>query len=71
MDIRKGSIAICSLRCVGLVTQDSPKVVTYANGDQGVAYVGIHLTDKVAPVGSPWSSRNPKVVGHIEDYQHG
>lgn len=32
---------------------------------RGLAYVGIHLTDKIAPIGSPWSSRIPHVVGEI------
>jgi hypothetical protein len=30
-----------------------------------MAYVGIHLTDKVAPVGSPWSSRTPRIVDDL------
>lgn len=33
----------------------------------GIAYVGIHLTDKIAPIGSPWSSRTPKVICKLED----
>jgi hypothetical protein len=67
-NIRKGSLAICSLGCLGLITEDSPREVVYKDGNKGVAWVGIHLTDKIAPIGSPWSSRNPKIVGHIEEF---
>lgn len=61
-EIRKGTIAICSLGCIGLITKDEPQEVKYSDGNKGVAYVGIHLTDKVSPIGSPWSSRSPKVL---------
>jgi hypothetical protein len=66
---RKGSLAICGLGCLGLVTEDKPKEVKYPDGNKGMAYVGIHLTDKLAPVGSPWSSRNPRVLCHVDDLQ--
>ena len=29
-----------------------------------MAWTGIHLTSMIAPVGSPWSSRNPIVIHH-------
>lgn len=29
------------------------------------AYVGIHLTDKIAKIGSRWCSRNPMIVGKL------
>lgn len=68
MNIKKGTLAICGIGCLGLITEDEPKEITYPDGNKGTAYVGIHLTDKVSKVGSPWSSRNPKVVGHINDF---
>lgn len=34
--------------------------------ETGVAYVGVHLTDAIAPMGSPWSSRNPIIVGELQ-----
>lgn len=62
MEIKKGTIAICGSGCLGLITEDEPRVVTYENGNKGIAYVGIHLTDNVAPIGSPWSSKDPKPI---------
>jgi hypothetical protein len=67
--IRKGSLAICSMGTLGLITEEGTKLVFYPDKSDGYAYVGIHLTDKIAPVGSPWSSRNPRIVGHVEDYR--
>lgn len=64
---RKGSLAFCGLNALGLITEDEPKEVSYPDGNKGYAYVGIHLTDKIAPIGSPWTSRHPKTVGHIDD----
>ena len=64
---RKGSLAICGIDCLGLITMDEPKTVVYDDGNSGSAYVGIHLTDKISEIGSPWSSRNPIVVGHVDD----
>ncbi len=64
---RKGTIAVCSLGCLGLITESRPKEVEYVDGNKGFAWVGIHLTDKVSPVGSPWSSRTPFVVGHTDE----
>lgn len=63
----KNRIAMCSLGTLGLITHDDPQEVTYGDGHKGFAYVGIHLTDKVAPVGSPWSSRSPKLCGMLLD----
>ena len=77
-EIKKGAIAICSLGRVGLITSEKPIKVTYNDGNKGVSWVGIQLTDgevrgvggdkgKVIKqkVGDPWMSRNPKVIGHI------
>lgn len=67
---RKGAIAICSLGSIGLITSDEPQEVTYADGNKAVAWTGIHLTDKIAPIGSPWSSREPRVwfyIGYAHD----
>jgi hypothetical protein len=52
--------------CMGAISgADAPEM---CKCETGVAYVGIHLTSLLAPVGSPWSSRTPVVVG---DLQHG
>ena len=64
---RRGSLALCGLGCLGIITHDKPKKVTYKDGNEGVAYTGIHVTDQVTKPGSPWSSRNPKVIGRVSD----
>lgn len=73
----KGKLAFCSLGCLGLITEDKQKRVIYKVCDNcrdgrgyctcetGMAYVGIHLTDKIVPIGSPWSSRTPRIIGQI------
>ena len=66
--IRKGTLAVCGIGCLGLITEDNPKEITYSDGNKSTAWVGIHLTDKICPIGEKWSSRNPTVVGHTDDY---
>lgn len=65
--IKRGDLAYCGLNSLGMITEEEPKEVVYPDGNKGMAYVGVHPTDKFAPIGSPWSSRNPVVVGHIND----
>lgn len=67
--VRRGDIAICGSGSLGLVLSDKLQKITYPNGTQGDAYVGIHLTDKLSTIGSDWSSRNPIKVGHIENVE--
>jgi hypothetical protein len=67
--VRKGTLAVCGIGCLGLITKDEPQEITYSDGNKSVAWVGIHLTDKVCPIGGKWSSRNPIVVGHVDDYK--
>lgn len=84
---RKGSLAYCSMNKLGLITSDGPVEVEYSDGNKGMAWVGIQLTDADEEthreyakrfnnsddnhpanfVGGPWSSRTPRVVGHIDD----
>ena len=77
MTPRKGSIAFCTRGYLGLITEDAPKEITYPDGNKGLAWVGIQLTDKKSfspdwkgpvGIGTPWSSRTPVVVGHVDDY---
>ena len=65
--MQRGTLALCSRNSLGLITEPEPKEVTYPDGTKGTAYVGIHLTDKIAPIGSPWSSRNPRVLGTLQE----
>ena len=66
-DFKSGVIAICSRGSLGLITKDEPQPVTYPDGTKGEAWVGIHLTSKISPAGSGWSSRTPKYVGTLEE----
>jgi len=66
---RRGSLVLCGLGHLGVITDDEQQKVTYADGNEGTAYVGIHVvsyydptTDHYIKAGDPWSSRNPKVL---------
>lgn len=59
MKPKKGAVALCSLGSLGLITENEPQEVVYPDG---MAWVGVHLTDKIAPIGSKWSSRNPIII---------
>lgn len=70
---RRGDIAICSAGYRGLILQDDPKEITYADGNKATAYIGVHLDERtradgsrIVKPGDPWSSRSPNVVGHVE-----
>ena len=65
----KGDIAVCSLGCLGLVMEDGPQEIIYQDGNRGIAYTGIHITNKIVPVGSEWTSRSPIVVGHVDNIE--
>lgn len=64
---RKGAIAVCGIGALGLITADAAVEITYPDKTTGLAWTGIHLTNRRAPLGSAWSSRNPIVLGYIED----
>ena len=84
MGPRKGAIAFCSIGKLGLITSDGPVSVTYPDGNTGLAWTGIQLTDSdggngppvgattwtpwPSKVGDPWSSRSPRVVAYIDDF---
>lgn len=65
--IERGTLALCGLGTLGLITSDSPEMIKYPDGNEGMAWLGIHLTDAIAPVGSPWSSRDPVEIIHVSD----
>ena len=67
-DCRFGAVAYCGIESLGLITSYAPKEVTYPDGNKGMAWTGIHLTDKVTKVGAPWCSKNPRVVGSMKEY---
>lgn len=70
MEPKAGAIAFCSHGWLGLITSETPELVHYPDGNTGEAWTGIHLTEGKFPVGYPWSARNPKVVGYIEDFKN-
>jgi hypothetical protein len=53
---------------LGLITSYTPEEVTYRDGNKGMAWTGIHLTNKVGKLGAPWSSKSPRVVGRMKEY---
>ena len=61
----KGYIALCGINHLGIITEDEPQKVNYPDGNSGTAYIGIHLSGN--DIGSPWSSRYPKIVCHVDD----
>lgn len=82
MEPCKGAIAFCSLGKLGLITSEEPIEVIYGDGNKGISWVGIQLTDGVVSgikndagktfpikVGDKWTSKNPIVVGHVSDYE--
>lgn len=64
---RRGSLAICSRGYLGVITSDEPGHILYPDGNQGYAYRGIHLS--VEMLGQQWSSRNPVIVGHVDQFK--
>ena len=64
-----GAIAFCSIGRLGLITADTKRKVTYPDKTEGWAWVGIHLTNGPNHhIGDPWSARNPRIVGHVDDF---
>ena len=47
-----------------MITDDDKRTVWYHDGNTSEAYVGVHLT---APVGMRWSSRDPMVLGYVDE----
>lgn len=68
MEPGKGAFAFCSQGLLGYITDDEKREVTYEDGIKGMAFVGVHLTGDEKTIGSPWCSRTPRVVGHVDDY---
>ncbi len=66
MEPKRGALAVCGIGTLGLITRDGMHPVEYSDGSQGVAYTGIHLTDKVCPQFSLWSSKHPIVLGYLQ-----
>lgn len=74
---RQYAVAYCGVGALGLILSEGPVEVEYPDGTKGTAWTGIQLRHdklkmydgkivKVVP-GTPWSARNPKVVGYLED----
>ena len=59
---RKHALAYCSKGHLGVITSEGPESVEYPDGTKGMAWTGYHLPD-----GRPWSSRNPRVVGYLDN----
>lgn len=66
---KAGAFALCSKGSLGLITSKQPEKVSYADKTVGFAWTGIHLTDRIAPLGSPWSSRSPIILAYLSDVE--
>lgn len=53
--VQVGDIAICGEGSLGLVTNVAEDNICY----------GIHLTDVISKIGSPWQSQQPTVVSNF------
>ena len=65
---KRGDIAFCGANSLGLITSDHMVEVVYPDGNNCMAWTGVHLTNRLSKIGCPWSSKNPQVVGRIEDF---
>lgn len=54
---------MCGAGTLGLVTMAEKQDVTYPDGKKAVAWVGVKINSANGDVLSPWSSRNPAVLG--------
>lgn len=57
---KRGAIARCGAGFIGIITSDQPIKVEYQDGNNGLAWVGIHLQPEL--LGANWSSRSPTVL---------
>lgn len=67
---KPGAIAVCGIGTVGVITSEGPVPVKYLDGNEGIAWTGIHLgygedglTRKVSvKPGDLWSSQRPRII---------
>lgn len=62
-----GDIALCGAGHVGVILHSEPQLVTYADGNQATAWIGVHVG--FGTVGKPWSSRNPCIIGRVGEME--
>ena len=78
LEPRAGAIALCGRGFLGLITSQRPVSVTYRDGTEAPTWGGFHLQHqqlssaagvvyRTVEVGDSWSSRNPVVLGYLED----
>ena len=60
----KDHLALCSLGHLGLVTCAAPQRVCYVDGNEATAWTGVKGD------GRPWSSRRPRILGHVEGWRN-
>lgn len=58
----KNALAICAQGRLGLILSDEPKEISYADGNTGTVWTGIHVIG-----GKPWSSKKPKIIQYLSD----
>jgi hypothetical protein len=73
-------LAQCNQGVLGLITSPKPEMVSYIDGNKGVAWTGTTLENKTLPntqqkgcsgsnrvrIGDAWSSRTPHVIKRLK-----
>ena len=65
-------MTLCSRGLLGLITCDGPTRLAEGTANERIAWTGIQLTDQAfagleVKGGGPWSSRRPRVLGHVDE----
>jgi hypothetical protein len=78
LEPKKYAVAFCRIGLLGLITSDSPKLITYNDGHSRMAWTGIQLRHDTATLpsgkrvtvkpGDSWSSQTPRVIGYLDDF---
>jgi hypothetical protein len=55
----------------GIIASGKEREITYPDGEVGIAWIGLHLMEQRTEDprhGTMWSSRNPCLIGTIEEF---
>jgi hypothetical protein len=65
---KRGDLALCGRGSLGVILDRTKRKVMYGNGTESLAWMGFHLTNAINGVGSIWSSRNPCIIGNVNQF---
>jgi hypothetical protein len=65
---KRGDIALCGRGSLGIIVDHKKRKVCYGDGNDAMAWMGFHLTNAIIGVGSVWSSKNPCIIGNINQF---